>query len=87
MLSSSSMLATRITPSCRNTASTTASSPATEPVWASAATWPAGLEPVLSTTTGLPAVAACPAARVNRSGSLISSTNRQMTRVCSSSAR
>ena len=41
------MLVTRMMFICRSTAPTTASSPATEPVWASAACWPAGLEPDL----------------------------------------
>ena len=41
--------------SCRSAASTTASSPATAPVCASAACWPAWLAPAFSATMGLPA--------------------------------
>jgi hypothetical protein len=37
------------------TASTTALSPATDPVWASAAAWPISLAPTLTATMGLPA--------------------------------
>ena len=81
------MLVTLITLYRRNTASTTASSPAIEPVCASAVAWPTGLDPDLSATIGLPARAASSAARANRSGSLISSRNRQITRVCSSATR
>src|SRR5580693_8834503 len=61
------MLVTLITLNWRNTASTTASSPASEPVCASAATWPTGLAPALSATIGLAARAAFSAARANRS--------------------
>ena len=71
----------------RNAALTTASSPATEPVWARAAFWPAGLEPTFSTTIGLPARSARSAALANLAGSPISSRNRQITLVASSSTR
>ncbi len=87
MHSSSSMLVTRTTLSWRSTASTTASFPATEPVCASAACWPARLDPTFSATIGLPAWSAFSAARANFSGSPISSRKRQMTLVLSSSAR
>ena len=49
------MLVTRMMLSCRSAASTTASSPATAPVCASAACWPAWLAPTFSATIGLPA--------------------------------
>ena len=78
---------TRMTLSCLRTASTTASSPATDPVWASAAACPMGLDPTLTATIGLPARSAFSAAAANLTGSLISSRNRQMTLVSSSSAR
>ncbi len=81
------MLVTRITLSWRSTAPTTASSPATAPVCASATWRPAGLTPALSTTIGLPARSARCAARANRAGSLICSRNRQITPVASSSMR
>ena len=87
MISSSSRLATRMMLSWRSAASTTASSPATEPVWARAASRPAGLEPTFSATIGLPARSAFSAIRANPTGSLISSRNRQITRVASSSTR
>jgi hypothetical protein len=81
------MLVTRMTLSWRSTESTTASSPATEPVWASAAACPAGLDPTLRAMTGLPAASARAAARANPAGSLTSSRNRQITLVSSSSTR
>ena len=87
MVSSSSRLVTRMTLSWRSTASTTASSPATEPVCASAACCPAGLEPTFSATIGLPARSAFSATRANLAGSPISSRNRQITLVASSSTR
>ena len=87
VISSSSRLATRMMLSWRSAASTTASSPATEPVWARAASRPAGLEPTFSATIGLPARSAFSAIRANPTGSPISSRNRQITRVASSSTR
>src|ERR1700744_5812495 len=46
------MLVTRMMLSWRRAASTTASSPTTEPVWARAACCPAGLEPTFRATIG-----------------------------------
>ena len=78
---------TRMMFSWRSAALTTASSPATEPVCASAACCPAGLDPTLSATIGLPAASARAAAWANRTGSPISSRNRAITLVASSSTR
>ena len=87
MDSSASRLVTRMTLSWRSAASMTASSPATEPVWASAACWPSGLEPTFSATIGLPAASARSAIRANRTGSPISSRNSAITLVAGSSIR
>ena len=87
VVSSSSRLVTRMMFICRSAALTTASSPATEPVCASAACCPAGLEPTLSATIGLPAASARAAAWANLTGSPISSRNRQITLVASSSTK
>ena len=57
-LNSSSMLSTRMMPASRKTASQTASSPASEPVWLAAASAPCGVRPDLIARIGLAPVAA-----------------------------
>ena len=58
VLNSSSMLSTRRMPASRKTASQTASSPASEPVWLAAASAPCGVRPDLMARIGLAPVAA-----------------------------
>jgi hypothetical protein len=84
---SSSRPRARITPSCRRAASTTASSPATAPVCASAARRPAALRPTLSATMGLPASSALRARATKWADWRISSRKRAITRVAGSSIR
>jgi hypothetical protein len=83
----SSRQSTRITPFCLNTASTTASSPTREPVWALATRAPVWLRPTLIATIGLPAASASRASAMNSAGWRTDSMNSAMTLVASSSMR
>ena len=83
----SSRESTRITPCWRKTASTTASSPTRDPVWARATRAPVWLRPTLIATIGLPLARASRASAMNSEGRRTDSMNSAMTRVASSSMR
>ncbi|GAB3904570.1 hypothetical protein GCM10027612_72700 [Microbispora bryophytorum subsp. camponoti] len=78
---------TRTTPSCRNAASITLSSPTSAPVCAWAVREASRLRPILSATIGLPASSARRAAREKAAGSRTDSRNSAMALVAGSSTR
>ena len=84
--SSASTLGTRTAPARRNTASKTASDPASAPVCDAAAAWPASVAPIFSTITGLPARLAASRAATSRGASRQVSSTQRMTLVAASPA-
>ena len=75
-----------MTPAASRAASVTRVSPASEPVWATAAAWAWSLCPTLTTMIGLPSSSARSARARNRSGRLNPSRKR-MTELVSGSSR